>query len=40
MKQDISNGMKLVSASLDLMQMFLIINKDGMKVNEDMNSKN
>ena len=32
--------MKLVSANVDQMQVFRIINKDGMKVNADVNAKN
>ena len=32
--------MKLVSANVDQMQVFRIMNKDGMKVNADVNAKN
>ena len=32
--------MKLESASVDLMQVFVIINKDGIKINADVNAKN
>ena len=32
--------MKLVSANVDLMQVFVIINKDGIKINADVNVKN
>ena len=36
MKQDIQNGMKLVNTNLD----YITINKDGMKINADVNVKN
>ena len=39
-KQDTKNGMKIVSANVDQMQEFVIINKDVMKTNEDVNEKN
>ena len=32
--------MKLESAPVDYMQVFAIINKDGMKINDDVNVKN
>ena len=32
--------MKLVSANVDQMQVFVIINKDGVKINADVNVKN
>ena len=32
--------MKLESANVDLMQVFVIINKDGIKINADVNAKN
>ena len=32
--------MKLVGANVDYMQEFVIINKDGMKINADVNVKN
>ena len=32
--------MNLKSANVDLMQVFVIINKDGMKINADVNGKN
>ena len=32
--------MKLESAIVDYMQVFAIINKDGMKINDDVNVKN
>ena len=31
--------MEVVSANVDQMQVFVIINKDGMKINEDVNAK-
>ena len=40
MKQDVQNGMKLVNASADLMAVFVIINKVGMKINAGVNAKN
>ena len=40
MKQDTQNGMKLSSPNIDQMQVFAIINKDGMKINGDPNAKN
>ena len=32
--------MKLVSANVDQMQVFVIMNKDGMKTNADVDAKN
>ena len=32
--------MEVVSANVDQMQVFVIINKDGMKINADVNAKN
>ena len=32
--------MEVVSANVDQMQVFDIINKDGMKINADVNAKN
>ena len=40
MKQDISNGIKHVSVYVDQMQLFVIINNVGMKINIDVNVKN
>ena len=40
MKQDIQNGMKLVNVNVDQMQMFVIVNNAGMKINVDVNAKN
>ena len=40
MKHDTQNGMKLVNANVDLMQVFVIINKDGIMINADLNAKN
>ena len=39
MKQDIQNGMKLVSAYVDQIKLFVIVNKDGIKINLDVNVK-
>ena len=38
MKQDTQNGMKLVNVNVEQMQVFLIIKKDGMKINADVKS--
>ena len=38
MKQDTQNDMKLVKVNVDQMHVFAIINKDGMKVNADVNA--
>ena len=32
--------MEVVSANVDQMHVFVIINKDGMKINADVNAKN
>ena len=40
MKQDMQNGMKLVSVNVDQMQVFVTINKGGIIVNADVNAKN
>ena len=40
MKQDIKNSMKLANVNVDQMQMFVIINKGGMKINADVNVNN
>ena len=32
--------MKHIRANIDQMQVFVIINKDGMKINADVNAKN
>ena len=40
MKQGIQNGMKLVNVNVDKMQVFVIINNAGMKINVDVNEKN
>ena len=32
--------MKLVSANVDYMQVFVTLNKGGMKINADLNAKN
>ena len=40
MKQDIQNGMKRVSVNVDQMQLSVIINNVGMKINVDVNAKN
>ena len=32
--------MKLLNVNVDLMQVFVIINRDGIKINADMNVKN
>ena len=37
MKQDTYNGMKLVSVNVDQIQLFGTINKDGIKINADVN---
>ena len=38
MEQDTQNNMKLVKVNVDQMHVFVIINKDGMKVNADVNA--
>ena len=40
MKQDTYNFLKLKSVNLDKMQVFLIINNVGTKINADVNLKN
>ena len=40
MKRDIQNGMKRVSVYAHQMELFLIINNAGMKINADANVKN
>ena len=40
MKQDLSNGTKLVNVSVNLGLMFVIINNVGIKINADVNVKN
>ena len=40
MKQDIQNGMKRVSVNVYQMQLFVIINNVGIKINADENAKN
>ena len=37
MKQDLYNGMKLVNVSVNLGQMFVIINNVGTNINADVN---
>ena len=39
MKQDTQNGMKLVRVNVDQMHLFLITNKDVMKVTADVNTE-
>ena len=40
MKQDLQNFMKLVKVNVYQMQVFVIINNVGIKINADMNAKN
>ena len=40
MKQDTQNGMKPVNENVDQMQVFVIINNVGLKINADVNVKN
>ena len=40
MKQDIQNSMKRVSVNVYQMQLFVIINNVGIKINADENAKN
>ena len=40
MKRDTYNGMKLVSAYVDQMELFVMININGIKINVDVNAKN
>ena len=39
MKQNTQNGMKRVNANVDQMQVFVIINKVGKKINAGVNAK-
>ena len=39
MRQDIQNGMKYVSVSVNLEKTFVIINNVGIKINVDVNAK-
>ena len=39
-EQDTWNGMKLVSANVDQMQVFVTISKGGIMINTDVNAKN
>ena len=40
MKRDLQNDIKRVSVNIDQMQLFVIINNVGIKINVDMNVKN
>ena len=40
MKKGTSNSLKLVNVNLDLTLVFVTINKEGMKINADVNVKN
>ena len=40
MKLDLQNGMKNVSVNVDQMQLFVIINNIGIKINVDVNVNN
>ena len=40
MRQDLQNGMKNVSAYVDQTKLFVIINKNGVKINVDVSAKN
>ena len=40
MKQNIWNGMKRVSVNVDQMQLFVIVNNVGIKINVDANVNN
>ena len=40
MKQDLQNGMKNVTVNVDKMQLFIIINNDGIKIDVDVNVQN
>ena len=40
MKQDIQNGMERKNVNVDQMDVFVIINKDGIKINANVNVKN
>ena len=39
MKEDVGNSTKLANINVDQMQMFVIINKDGIIINADVNAK-
>ena len=39
MKQDLQNGLKRVSVNVDQMQLFVIINNIGIKIDADVNGK-
>ena len=40
MKQDTQNGMKSVNVNAGQMQVFVIVNNVGIKINADVNVKN
>ena len=40
MKQDIQDNIKLVNVNVDQMQVFVITNNVGIKINADVNVKN
>ena len=40
MKQELQNDMKHVSVNVEQMQLFVIINKVGIKINADVNPNN
>ena len=40
MRQNSYNGIKNVSANVDQTKLFVIINKNGIKINVDVNVKN
>ena len=40
MKRDMENGMRRVNAYVDQMELFVIFNNDGMKINVDVNVSN
>ena len=40
MKQDIQDNIKLANVNVDQMQVFVIINNVGIKINADVNVKN
>ena len=37
---EIQNGIKVVSVYIDQIKLFVIVNKDVMKINVDVNAKN
>ena len=39
-KQEIQNSMKLVNVNVDQIEVFVIINNVGIKINENVNAKN